>query len=83
MFAVPHERWGETPMAVCRVATRRDRHRRGDHRAGASAPWAPTRSPGPSSSPTEPLPKNVVGKLLRKALREPHWAGQASRVAGA
>ena len=32
---------------------------------------------------TEPLPKNVVGKLLRKALRAPHWAGRSERVSGA
>ena len=42
------------------------------------------KKPGPgSTSPTDPLPKTVVGKLMRKALRDPHWAGQASRVAGA
>ena len=48
-----------------------------------------SRAPGllqeadPDRAHHEPLPKSVVGKLLRKALREPHWAGQASRVAGA
>ena len=31
----------------------------------------------------EPLPKSVVGKLLRKALREPYWAGHRERVSGA
>jgi hypothetical protein len=32
---------------------------------------------------TEPLPKSPVGKLLRKQLREPHWAGHHRRVSGA
>jgi acyl-coenzyme A synthetase/AMP-(fatty) acid ligase len=32
---------------------------------------------------TEPLPKSVVGKLQRKVLREPYWAGQQRRVGGA
>lgn len=30
----------------------------------------------------EPLPKTPVGKLKRKELREPHWAGHVRRVAG-
>ena len=51
----------------------------GDHRPGASSAWARTRSRAPVEFTTEPLPKNVVGKLLRKALREPHWAGQGRR----
>ena len=32
---------------------------------------------------TEPLPKSVVGKLLRKQLREPHWVEHDRRVSGA
>jgi acyl-coenzyme A synthetase/AMP-(fatty) acid ligase len=28
----------------------------------------------------EPLPKTVVGKLMRRALREPHWKDRDSRV---
>jgi acyl-CoA synthetase (AMP-forming)/AMP-acid ligase II len=31
---------------------------------------------------TDELPKSPVGKLARKVLREPHWAGQDRRVAG-
>jgi acyl-CoA synthetase (AMP-forming)/AMP-acid ligase II len=30
----------------------------------------------------EPLPKTPVGKIKRKELREPFWAGHARRVAG-
>jgi len=82
VFAVPHERWGETPMAVCHVAEGATvtfeeivelvRRRLGSYKK-------PTRV----EFTTEPLPKNVVGKLLRKALREPYWAGQGKRVGGA
>ena len=32
---------------------------------------------------TEPLPKSAVGKLARKVIREPYWAGVDRRVAGA
>jgi acyl-CoA synthetase (AMP-forming)/AMP-acid ligase II len=31
---------------------------------------------------TETLPKSLVGKLQRKVLREPYWAGHDRRVAG-
>ena len=31
---------------------------------------------------TEPLPKSPVGKVQRKALREPYWEGFDRRVAG-
>jgi acyl-CoA synthetase (AMP-forming)/AMP-acid ligase II len=82
VFAVPHERWGETPMAVCRV----------DPGAGVSVEdvvelvrsrLGSYKKPGRVDFTHEPLPKNVVGKLLRKALREPHWADRERRVSGA
>ena len=31
---------------------------------------------------TEPLPKSAAGKILKRELREPHWAGQHARVSG-
>ncbi|TNC23773.1 class I adenylate-forming enzyme family protein [Amycolatopsis alkalitolerans] len=82
VFAIPHEKWGETPMAVCRVeegATVTEegvidlvRTRLGSYK-----------KPSKVELTTEPLPKNVVGKLLRKALREPHWQAHGKRVSGA
>lgn len=82
VFAVPHEKWGETPMAVCTVAP------------GATVTVQEVidlvvERLGSYKKPTEvqlthdPLPKTVVGKLMRKALREPHWEGRAQRVSGA
>jgi acyl-CoA synthetase (AMP-forming)/AMP-acid ligase II len=32
---------------------------------------------------TEPLPRSPVGKIQRKVLREPYWAGEERRVRGA
>ncbi len=82
VFSIPHERWGETPMAVCRVddrgaVTEQDMVDLVTERLGSY------KKPGAVEFVTEPLPKNVVGKLLRKALREPHWAGREQRVSGA
>jgi acyl-CoA synthetase (AMP-forming)/AMP-acid ligase II len=31
---------------------------------------------------SEPLPKSPVGKIRRKELREPFWAGRDRRVGG-
>jgi long-chain acyl-CoA synthetase len=31
---------------------------------------------------TEPLPKSGAGKILKRELREPYWAGVGERVAG-
>jgi acyl-CoA synthetase (AMP-forming)/AMP-acid ligase II len=82
VFGVPHERWGETPMAVVCVGeagavTEEEiielcRDRLGSYK-----------KPGRVEITTEPLPKSPVGKLLRKQLREPHWAGHHRRVSGA
>ena len=30
----------------------------------------------------EELPRDAAGKLLKRKLREPYWAGQTRRVAG-
>ena len=80
-FGVPDDRWGETPRAVCTVdpsvAVTPDelvtlcRDRLGSYK-----------KPSAVDLITTPLPRTPVGKLDRKALREPHWQGQARRVAG-
>jgi fatty-acyl-CoA synthase len=31
----------------------------------------------------ETLPRNALGKVLKRVLREPYWAGHTRRVAGA
>jgi len=82
VFAIPHERWGETPMAVCHVVegatvTEADvialvRDRLGSYK-----------KPHRVEFTTTALPKNVVGKLLRKELRAPYWEGREQRVSGA
>jgi acyl-CoA synthetase (AMP-forming)/AMP-acid ligase II len=82
VYSIPHERWGETPMATCHVAagasiTEQDviglvRERLGSYKKPSRVEFT-----------QDPLPKNVVGKLLRKTLREPHWKDVDKRVSGA
>jgi acyl-CoA synthetase (AMP-forming)/AMP-acid ligase II len=40
------------------------------------------KKPGKVVVRDEPLPKTPVGKIKRRDLREPYWAGHARRIAG-
>jgi acyl-CoA synthetase (AMP-forming)/AMP-acid ligase II len=82
VFGIPHEQWGETPMARCVVdadatVTEAEIIALVTERLGSY------KKPSKVEFTTEPLPKSVVGKLQRKALREPYWAGHQRRVGGA
>jgi acyl-CoA synthetase (AMP-forming)/AMP-acid ligase II len=81
VFAVPDGHWGETPMAVCTVdgttpVTEDEiialcRERLGSYKKPSRVEFI-----------TEALPRTPVGKLDRKVLREPHWAGIDRRIGG-
>ena len=79
VFGVPDERWGEKVFAI--VVTKVDvtpdeliTHCR-SHIAGFKVPRQ-------IEIRTEPLPKSAAGKVLKRDLREPHWAGRHAKVAG-
>ena len=79
VFGVPNSRWGESVYAV--VFSRRDvtpeeliAHCR-ERIAGFKVPRR-------IELRTEPLPKSAAGKILKRELREPHWAGQHAQVSG-
>ena len=81
VFGVPHERWGETPHALCVVSE--------DSEVTAeelielvSSDLGSYKKPDSVTITTEPLPKSPVGKIKRKDLREPFWAGVDRRVSG-
>jgi acyl-CoA synthetase (AMP-forming)/AMP-acid ligase II len=82
VFAIPHPTWGESPMAVCRVTegapvTQEDIVALVVERLGSY------KKPSRVEFTQEPLPKTVVGKLMRKSLRDPHWKDHGSGVGGA
>jgi len=81
VFGVPDERWGETPQAVCVVAdgTAVDAD---ELIALCAERLGSYKKPGAVALTTEPLPKSAVGKIMRKTLREPYWAGHDRRVSG-
>jgi acyl-CoA synthetase (AMP-forming)/AMP-acid ligase II len=81
VFGIPHERWGETPHALCVVHE--------DMSVGAEEliEWVRQdlgsyKKPGSLTITNEALPKSPVGKIKRKDLREPFWAGIDRRVFG-
>jgi acyl-CoA synthetase (AMP-forming)/AMP-acid ligase II len=82
VFGIPDARWGETPHAVVVVEedatlTEDDVTRTCAERLGSY------KKPSSVELRSEPLPRSPVGKVLRRALRDPHWAGQQRSVAGA
>jgi long-chain acyl-CoA synthetase len=79
VFGVPDPRWGESVYAV--VFSRQDISP-GDLIAHCRERIAGFKVPRCIELRTEPLPKSAAGKILKRELREPHWAGQQAQVAG-
>jgi acyl-CoA synthetase (AMP-forming)/AMP-acid ligase II len=82
VFGVPHAQWGETPMAICTVepgATVTEEEIRGLVADRLGSYMKPTHV----TITHDLLPRSPVGKVMRRALRDPHWAGHERRIAGA
>jgi len=82
VFSIPHQKWGETPAAVCVVV--------GEAKVTESEiielcgkQLGSYKKPGRVIFQTDPLPKSPVGKIQRKVLREPFWDKNSRRVEGA
>jgi long-chain acyl-CoA synthetase len=78
VIGVPHERWGETPKAliVPKAGSTIDEAELiaycREHLARFKCPT--------SVSVEEALPRNPSGKLLKREMREPYWAGVDRRI---
>lgn len=81
VFGIPHPRWGETPFAVCVV---KPEHTLTEEEVVSMVTDAlgSYKKPGGVEITQTPLPKSPVGKIKRKDLREPYWAGIERRVSG-
>lgn len=78
VIGVPHDKWGETVKAVVVARPGADKD------AAAIIAWARGKM-AVYKCPTsidfvDALPRNPSGKILRRQLREPHWAGRERRV---
>ncbi|MBN8499945.1 MAG: AMP-binding protein, partial [Sphingomonadales bacterium] len=78
VIGVPDEKWGEAVKAVCVPKP--------GHTIDSASivTWARERLAGfkvpKSVDVIEALPRNPSGKILRRALREPYWAGRERQV---
>lgn len=81
VIGVPDERWGETVKAI--VVLRQEMTATAEEIIefcrGKMGGFARPRS----VDFVEALPRTPSGKVLKRVLREPYWAGQQRRVAGA
>lgn len=78
VIGVPDEKWGEAVKAC--VVLKPGQHATADEIIA----WARQRIAGYKTPKSvdfiEALPRNASGKILRRELREPYWAGVARRV---
>ena len=78
VIGVPSEQWGESPMALC------------VQREGAMADAETVRTwANDQLSKTQrlvalefrsSLPRSTIGKIMKRELREPYWAGRSAKI---
>jgi acyl-CoA synthetase (AMP-forming)/AMP-acid ligase II len=74
VVGVPDDKWGESVFAVV-VVDERATVTEQDLIDWARGKVGPVKKPRRIVISHEPLPKSVVGKLLRRAVRERYWTG--------
>jgi long-chain acyl-CoA synthetase len=79
VFGVPDPRWGEAVYAV--VVTPLD-VTPDELVAHCRTQIAAFKVPRKIELRTDPLPKSAAGKVLKRDLRDPHWAGRQTKVSG-
>jgi len=78
VIGIPSEQWGESPMALC------------VRRAGSTATedrvkeWANDQLGKTQRLVAvefrDSLPRSTIGKIMKRELREPYWAGRSARI---
>jgi len=78
VIGVPSEQWGEQPLALC---VRRPGTTVSDDevRDWANAQLSKTQRLVGLEFRTE-LPRSTIGKIMKRELREPYWAGRSTRI---
>ncbi|MBA2733140.1 MAG: AMP-binding protein [Acidobacteria bacterium] len=79
VFGVPHEKWGETPLAAVIL------HRPGEATAEGLRDWINERVDARFQRVhavvfMEDFPRSTAGKTLKREMREPYWAGRESKI---
>ena len=79
VFGIPHDKWGETPVAAV-VLRQRDAAGADELRDWINARVAAKYQRVDRVLVLESFPRNVAGKTLKRELRAPFWEGRATRV---
>jgi len=79
VFGVPHEKWGETPLAA--VVLREGQ----DASAGELAAWINQRVAARYQRVSavvvmQDFPRSAAGKVLKRELRSPYWEGRERKI---
>ena len=80
VFGVPHEQWGEAVWAVVVLRQGYDNVEAQQIIDFCKGKIAGYKIPKGLDFRTDPLPKSGPGKVLKRKLREPYWAGQSRSV---
>jgi acyl-CoA synthetase (AMP-forming)/AMP-acid ligase II len=76
VIGVPDEKWGETPKAIVVLDGEVTGRELIDYCRSRLAHFkCPT-----SVEPTDAIPRNPTGKVLKRQLREPYWTGESREV---
>jgi acyl-CoA synthetase (AMP-forming)/AMP-acid ligase II len=79
VFGIPHDKWGETPLAAVIL------NRAGDVTAEELRDWINNRIEArfqkvSSVVVVEDFPRSAAGKTLKRVLREPYWSSRDTRI---
>jgi long-chain acyl-CoA synthetase len=82
VIGVPSERWGETVKAIVMLAQDARGAQLSEHDVIDFSRTRLTHYKCPTTVDfvTDPLPRNPSGKLLKRVIREPYWAGRTRRI---
>ena len=78
VIGIPSEQWGESPMALC-VRRPGATCSTDDVLAWANGHLGKTQRLVAVEF-RESLPRSTIGKIMKRELREPYWAGRSARI---
>jgi long-chain acyl-CoA synthetase len=78
VIGVPSDQWGESPMALC-VRREAARVTEAEIKEWANRQLSKTQRLVAVEF-RESLPRNTIGKIMKRELREPYWAGRSARI---
>jgi len=82
VVGVPHDKWGETPLALCTVKDGANVNEEEVIELVTDS-LGSYKKPGKVEFTTDPLPKTPVGKIDRKAIKAVQWEAAGKKIGGA